>query len=217
MKNPNRNAKLVIFAFLLASLVSTGFVYAVSAESMTVRAEVTPSQAQVGETLTVNIKISNAQNLFGVDVTLDWNKEVLKFISATPLLGVESHPEGVLHESNSYPIDIQDNSNTAGQYHLLATAQGANTEAFSGSGTIVSLKFNVTSAGSTGLSLDVELAQKGNSEVVYPTTSVDSVDIAIPEFPTTALVIALVVAATATAVVSVKLLKNRNLPSPKKF
>jgi hypothetical protein len=220
MKNPNRHAKLIIFTILLVSLASTYFVYTASADTMTVRVEATPSQPQVGETLTVNIKIPNAQNLFGVDVTLDWNSGVLQFISATPLLGVESHSEGVLHESTDYPIVIQDNANTDGQYHLLANAQGSTTASFSGSGTIVTLKFNVTSAGSTGLSLDVELAQKGNTEVVVPATSVDSVNITVPsssptpttpEFPFTTFIVVLVVVATATVVASAKLLRHKNI------
>ncbi|MGB6067156.1 MAG: cohesin domain-containing protein, partial [Desulfomonilaceae bacterium] len=148
MKNPSRQAKIILFAVLLFSLASTFFMYAASADTMTVNAEATPSQPHVGDTLTVDIKIPNAQNLFGVDVTLDWNPSVLQFISATPQLGVESHSGGVLHESNSYPIEIDDNSQTAaGEYHLLATATGQSTPGFSGSGTIVTLKFNVTSTG----------------------------------------------------------------------
>ncbi len=209
MVNP-KHAKTVLFAVLLLSLASTYFVCLASADTMTVNAQATPSQPHVGDTLTVDVKIPNAQNLFGVDVTLDWNPSVLQFISATPQLGVESHSGGVLHESGSYPIEIVDNSQTAaGEYHLLATATGSTTPGFSGSGTIVTLKFNVTSAGSAGLSLDVELAQLGNVNVVVPSTSVDSVNTTVPEFPLTALIVGLVVAATATVIISTKLLKHK--------
>ncbi|MGD6805449.1 MAG: cohesin domain-containing protein [Candidatus Bathyarchaeia archaeon] len=209
--NPKRNVKIALFTVLLFSLASTCFVYAASAETMSVKAEASSSEPKVGDTLTVNVKISNAQDIFGLDVTVDWNPDVLQFISATPQLGVESHPGGVLHESTDYPIDTQDNSNTAGEYHLLATAQGASTAGFTGSGTIVTLTFNVTSTGSTGLSLDVELAQLGNTEIIVPSTSVDTVNATIPEFPTTLLIVAILVAAAATIIASTKLLKNKTI------
>jgi hypothetical protein len=213
MKNPTKQTIRILLAVLLFSLISTVFVYAASAETMTVTAEATTSQVKVGDILTVNIKISNAQNLFGLDVNLNWNPSVLDFVSATPLLGVESHPQGVLHESSSYPIEVDDSSQTGGQYHLLATSTGQSTPGFSGSGTIVTVTFNVTASGSAGLGLTVELAQFGNTEVVVPFTSVDSVTIVIPEFPTIAFIIVLLIAASAAVVVSAKLYKHKPVSS----
>ena len=211
MANPNKLSKIV-FSILLCTLLSLGFVYSASAQTMTVKAEASESQPQVGDTLTVNIKISNAQNLFGVDITLNWNPSLLTVISATPLLGVESHPEGVLHESSTYPIEILENTQTAEQYHLLATSTGSTTPSFSGSGTIATVTFNVTSTGATGLTLDAELSQAGNPDPVVPSTSVDSVNVlAIPEFPTTILISLLVIAVTVTLIIT-KVLKQKTIP-----
>ena len=50
---------------------------------------------QVGQMLTVNMTITNVQNLYALDVTLDWNNSVLEFVSVTLLLGVQAHPGGV--------------------------------------------------------------------------------------------------------------------------
>ncbi|MCL5949005.1 MAG: cohesin domain-containing protein [Candidatus Bathyarchaeota archaeon] len=226
MKNPT---KPIIVAILVCTIVSICFIYTVSAQNTLVRAEASTSQPRVGDTLTVNIKISDAQDLFGVDVTLNWNSSTLKLVSATPQLGVESHSGGVLHESSSFPIEVADNtaSQSDGKYHLLATSTGSSTPAFTGSGTIATVTFTVTSIGSTGLALeDVELSELAADRtvnLVTPSTSVDSVTPVastvsptpvIPEFPTT-LILLLVALATATLAISTKLLKKRTSASLK--
>jgi minor extracellular serine protease Vpr len=178
MKNP---IKAIMVAVLVCTIASICFVYTASAQSTQVKAEVSTIQPHVGDTLTINIKISNAQNLYGVDVTLDWNPSTLALVSATHQLGVESYSGGVLHESSSYPIDVIDNdaSQSDGKYHLLATSTGSTTPAFTGSGTIAVVTFTVTGTGASGLALnDVELSQlasDGTINLVNPSTSVDSV------------------------------------------
>ncbi len=210
-----RKISIVVLSVLLFSLISVCLVFGAAAQNVTVRAEVSSSQPQVGDTLTVTIKLSNAQDVYGVDVALDWNPAVLRAISATPILGVESHSGGVLHESETYPIDVEDDSLTDGQYHLLATSVGASTPGFSGDGTIATVEFNITSAGSTGLALDnVELAIKGNENPVDPSTSVDSVNVVVPEFPVAAIIVGIVVASV-TVVAATKLFKRKMLAPSK--
>ena len=214
MKNPTKSTSKIVLAILVCTLVSISFIYTASAQSTVVKAEASASQPKVGDTLTVYIKISDAQNLFGVDVTLNWNSSTLKLVSATPQLGVESHAGGVLHESSSYPIEVVNNdaSQSSAEYHLLATSTGSTTPAFTGSGTIATVTFTVTSVGSTGLALeDVELSELATDRtvnLVTPSTSVDSVNPIIPEFPTTIIIVILIALATVTVVVSTKLLKT---------
>jgi hypothetical protein len=225
----NYPTKAIILAILVFTIVSACFVYAVFAQSTLVRAEASASQPHVGDTLTINIKISDAQNLYGVDITLNWNTATLKLVSATPQLGVESHPGGVLHETSSYPIELVNNdaSQIDGEYHLLATSTGSTTPAFTGSGTVATLTFTVTSTGDTGLALNddkVELSQlasDGTINLVTPTTTVDPVTpinagvsvspsasaTPVPEFPTTIIIAVLIT--LAFAAVSTKLVKNR--------
>jgi hypothetical protein len=211
----SKPASIIVFTFLLISLVSWGFVFGASAQTTLVKAEASASQPHVGDTLTVNVKISDAQNLYGVDVTLNWNPSALKLISATPQLGVESYSNGVLHESSAYPVDVEVNSQTGdGEYHLLATSTGSSTPSFSGSGTIVTLQFNVTNAGATGLALDVELSQRtsdGQVSLVEPSTTVDSVNTVIPEFPVITVVVGLAIAAGVTILIATKLRRPRPL------
>lgn len=222
MNNPSKATSKIVMAILVFMLFSLCLVYTVSAQSTVVNAEASISQLHVGDTLTVYIKISNVQNLFGVDVTLDWNPSVLKLVSPTPQLGVESHPSGVLHESSTYPIEVVNNnaSQSDGEYHLLATSTGSTTAAFSGTGTIATLTFTVTSTGPIGLELSSELSDKaatgGTANLIDHTDTVDSVNAVIPEFPTITVTIVLVLLATASIVLSAKLLKNRANLSIKK-
>jgi hypothetical protein len=212
MVNHNRG-KPAFFAVLILCLISPCIVYAVSAQSATtVTAEASSSQLKVGDTLTVTLKVSDAVDLYGVDVTLSWNTSVLEAVSATNSLGVESHSNGVLHASSAYPIDVEDDAVTDGQYHLLATSQGSSTPSFSGSGTIATITFNVTGSGSANLSLDdVELSTRdslGEISLVTPQTDVSTVTTTIPEFPVTALIIALAVAAAAIIIIVTKKIGN---------
>lgn len=212
MNNPTTFKYKVVLTFLICTLIIVSFTSVVSAQVSVVRAETSASQPKAGDTLTVNIKISNAENLFGVDVTLNWNPSVLKLVSAIPQLGVESHLGGVLHESSSFPIEVLDNnaSQSSAMYHLLATSIGSSTPGFTGSGTIATVTFTVTALGSTGLALnDVELSIKGSSDVVNPSTSVDSVNPIVPEFSTITIIVLFLFIATASIAITTKLLKNR--------
>ena len=233
MKNPNKSAPKIIITILVCILFSFSLVSNVSAQSTVVKAEASSTQPHVGDTLTVNIKISDVQNLFGVDVTLNWNTAVLNLISATSQLGVESHPDGVLHETSSYPLEVVDNtaSQSTGEYHLLATSTGS-ASAFSGSGTIATVTFKITSAGSTGLTLTSELSDHptsgGTSNLIDHTDTADAVTAVasgssitptpsssstpgasptVPEFSTIAAVTILIIIATVTIALSTKLLK----------
>jgi hypothetical protein len=212
MKNPTTFVSKIVLTILIFTLIMVSFASVVSAQSTVVRAEASTSQPKVGDTLTVKITISNAQNLFGIDVTLYWNSSVLQLVSATPQLGVESHSGGVLHESSNYPIEVVNNdaSQSSATYHLIATSTGSSTPAFTGSGTIAIVTFTVSATGSTALALsDVEISIKGSSDVVTPSTSVDSVNPIIPEFPTVTIIVLFLFIATASIAISTKLLERR--------
>lgn len=225
MKNPSKLASKFFLVLLVCIVIAIGFSPAVSAQNTVVKAEASTIEPNVGNVITVYIKISNAQQLFGVDVTLSWNPSVLTVIAATAQLGVESHSGGVLHESSTYPIEIDSNnvSQSDGQYHLLATSTGLTTPAFTGSGNIATLTFKVTATGSAGLTFDnVELsiiASDGSVSLVTPSTSADTItaiasgssstpNTSVPEFTNIAVLGILIIIATATAL-STKLLRNR--------
>lgn len=179
------------------------------------------SNVRVGETLTVNITIGNVENLYGLDVTFNWNNSALHLQSATSNLGVESHSNGVLHEAAGSPIIVaEDNaSQETSEYHLVATSQGT-ADSFNGSGTIATLTFNVTSLGHSALSLTSELADhplpgETTSEFIAHNDVGGSVDAAaIPEFPQVALLMGLAVFVTAVLLFSKKSFKKNTFQVP---
>ena len=206
-------AKLCIFVLtFVCALLIVYPIQAVEAQSGTVvSVEPAQSNVRVGETVTLNITISNVENLYGVDVTFNWNNSELQLQSATSNLGVESHPQGVLHEASGMPIIVAEEnaSQEIGEYHLVATSQGT-ADSFNGSGTIATLTFNVTSLGHSEIRLTSELAdhpQPGEttSEFITHNDVGGSVDAAtIPEFPEVAVLLLLAVFVTAAMVFSKK-------------
>ncbi len=190
------------------------------AESSGASVNVVPSQnaAKVGETLTVNITVSNVQNLYGIDLTLDWNSSVLKLIDAKPTLGTSAIPDGVLYgdqisnDITAGDVYVNTSLSTASQYHLIATSV-APAASFNGSGNIATLVFNVTSTGNTDLTLQSELADhpepgEANSEPITHNDVNGSVNAAIPEFPQTAILALLAAAVTVALLVSKRLHKR---------
>ena len=209
MKNPLSTITKAILLLSVCALLALYPISAVSAQGTTVKVEPSKTTPIVGETLTVNITISNVQNLYGVDVTLRWNNSALKVLSNTSLLGVESHPNGVLHEN--ILIAEASASQQIGAYTLVATSTSP-AASFSGRGTIATLTFNVTSLGRSTLELETELADKPAADepadfIAHNDVS-SSVDVSIPEFPTLLALAALIVFATAAMVVSKKHIKK---------
>jgi hypothetical protein len=216
MKNPCLSANKKIGLMLVCALIAISSINAALAQSNTVvKAVASSSQPRIGDTLTVNITISNVQNLFGVDVTLSWNTTVLSVTDAKSLLGVESHPEGVLHESGIDTLLVaQDTaSQEIGQYTLTATSVGS-ASAFSGNGIIATLTFNVTNTGATGLQVTSDLsdhpATGQNSNFITHTDTADSVNV-IPEYPSLIVLTLIMALATAALVVSKKRLSKNQV------
>lgn len=201
---------------MLICVLAVCSINAASAADTVVNAQASSSEPKIGETLTVDITISNVENLYGVDVQLSWNPSVLSIIEAKSMLGVEANPGGVLHESGTDTLMVVEDSASqdAGEYSLIATSVGSS-PAFSGSGKIATLTFNVTSAGSSGLTLQSELADKPaageNAEFIEHTDTADNVTTVVPEFSSIAFIAALIVVATGALVVSKKRLNKPKL------
>jgi hypothetical protein len=216
MINPCLNNRKRITLVLVCTLLAVSLVGAVSAQNNTVvRAASSISQPHVGDTLTVNVTISNVQNLYGVDVMLNWNTSVLKVINAKSLLGVESHPEGVLHETASDPLYIAEDTafQELGEYTLVATSAGS-APAFNGNGIIATVTFNVTNTGATGLQVISDLsdhpASGQNSNFIAHTDIADSVNV-IPEYPSLIVLTLIIALATAALVFSKKRLSRNQV------
>lgn len=153
----SKNEKILVITLLLMLLVSSKMAGAASQ----VITMVDPQQNVAGldQQFSVDIKIADAQNLFGLEAKLHWNASVLQLVSTQDFLGIESFPNGVLHEDLDGNI-WKDTNTKADEYTLLATSIGAQTPSFNGSGTIVKLTFSVVGVGSCELTLQTALYDK---------------------------------------------------------
>ena len=200
---------IVVVTLLNLSLIQTAFSQGSSNTKVAINPETT--NAIVGEIITINITLSDVQNLYGIDVTLLWNPSALTFQNVNIWLGVESNPDGVLHEASSADIFVQENTadQENGEYRLVATSV-APAPSFSGSGNIATFTFNVTDTGQSELILTTELADynPSGSNLLDHTDVNGSVNSAIPEFPTATAISILLILGVTTAVFSKKLLKK---------
>ena len=185
----NRKKTSIIVLLFVASLLGVLVVPMVKAQTSTTTVTVTPQSSTpvVGQTFTINIQLSNVQNLYALDVTLDYNSVVLQLVNSKVDLGTSSIPGGVLYGS---PVTDDENNiasgavyyntslSTASEYHLFATSVNP-AGAFSGSGTIATLTFKVTNAGDSNLTLASTLANyapDGTSEPIAHTDVSGTVD-----------------------------------------
>ncbi|HMK95160.1 MAG TPA: cohesin domain-containing protein [Candidatus Limnocylindrales bacterium] len=135
--------------------------------STSVSVEPQNSVSAVSQTLTIRIQINNVQNLYGLDVTLDYDSAILQLANAQPDLGSAAiSGGGVLHGApvttnlnNLQPGSLYYNTSlsTSNEYRIFATSV-ASAPAFSGGGTIVTLTFQVLAAGKSPLTLSSTLA-----------------------------------------------------------
>jgi hypothetical protein len=163
IKFPIEVLSLVTICLLLSPIL------AVSSQMSTVVA-VSPStvSAHLGESFNVTVSLSNVQNLYGLEVILNWDVAVLRVSKVDVRLGVETYSDGVLHESSSSPpIFIAENNltQTEGEYSLVATSM-APASSFSGSGNIVRLTFDPIAVGTSKIDLESQLLD-------YPPTDRD--------------------------------------------
>ena len=139
---------LVMLLFVAALFVVLP-THIVKAQTTTISISPQSNLATVGQTLKVNIQINNVQNLYGVDIALTWDTSMLKLVSNQTFVPV-SNGAGILNGPILFVQESADQS--IGEYNLIATSENP-AGAFSGSGTLATLTFTVTSTGSSALTL----------------------------------------------------------------
>ena len=217
MRTPPKSIKITI-TFLVSILMAIALPVGIAAaQTTTVKAQASNTEPAIGSTFTVDITISNVQNLYGVDVTLSWDHTILRVQSATSSLGIESHAGGVLHN----PVVIVDDTSSqdTAQYHVAAVSQSP-AAAFSGSGKIATVTFSVLKGGHSALTLVSELADKPvageNSNPINHKDVSTSITTLVPEFPTAIALVAFLVLAAASLVFAKKRVPmNAGLPNVK--
>jgi hypothetical protein len=197
MALPKLNTAKILLLILFATLLANILIQPAFPQSSSTTVAINPATTSglLGQTITVNIIISNVQNLYGVDVALFWDPSALAIQNVNLRLGVESHPDGVLHEASGDDIFIQENSidQENGEYHLVATS--------------------VTDIGHSDLILISELGDynPSGSNLIDHTDVDGSVDSVIPEFPSAIAIGIILILVTAATIVY----KRIGKPHPK--
>lgn len=176
-----------------------------------VKIEPQTDSAKIGEEFSVNVTVENVQNLYGVEVTLYWNASFLQIANVDVRLGVESHPDGVLHE----PIIIAENEVIQGQgKYILGATSWDSARSFNGSGNIVKITFNTVGKGNSTLSLETDLYDypppDRDPRVSLPIEHITvngSVEI-IPEFPNVTILFLFMVSTIVTFTISKRVLRR---------
>jgi len=170
--------KTLLWITFLQMLIANQIALASASPETMVKVEPYASTASVGETLIINITLTDVQNLYGLEIVLNWNASVLKMVAVDVRLGFESHPDGVLHEIlGTAPISFYKNETLEEQgKYILAASSTAPAASFNGSGNIVKITFNVTNRGNTKLGLESKLDDKPTSgsvasPIAHTTTS----------------------------------------------
>jgi len=139
----------IVVLLLITSFLVILPIQMVKAQTTTISVSPQNNQVTVGQKLTVNIEISNVQNLYGVDIALTWSTSMLKLDSNQSFVPV-SNGVGIL---NGPVLVVQDTADqTTGEYNLIVTSENP-AGAWSGSATIATLTFTVTSTGQSSLTL----------------------------------------------------------------
>jgi len=94
----------------------------------------------VGTEFTTSVKIVNATNLYGFDISFKWNTTVLDYVSHSVRVPRNTYPDGVLWN----PIlELENKLNqTTGTYSIAYTSMSP-AAAFNGTGTVFTMTFSV--------------------------------------------------------------------------
>jgi len=120
----------------------------------------------------IKVKIANVTNLYGIDLQFTWDPTIIKYVSLTVHIPVETYPDGVLHNP-IIPIrdQVDENATMTGsepgtRYWLSYACMGG--KVFNGSGIIFEMTFKVVGLGTSPLQiLACTLADKDGKPISF--------------------------------------------------
>ena len=161
----------------------------------------------VSDTFTVNITVVDIQNLYSVEVTLNWNSSVLELEEVDIRIG---QSDGVLNN----PFSIVENSTQTGRYTLAALSYEP-APSFNGTGNVVTLTFKAKDSGDSRLDLESQLYDYPPldryppiSEPIAHTTLDGFYSAVLPEIPSGVIFMSALILTTLTVFVLKKVLKK---------
>ncbi len=126
-------------------------------------------------TFKITVKIANVANMYGVDLQFTWDPTIIKYVSHTKKIPVESFPGGVLHSPTiSVKNDVDETASMPGSEpgtrYWLAEAAMLPAKVFDGNGTFFEMTFQVVGLGTSSLNIvAATLADKDGNPIPYTT------------------------------------------------
>jgi hypothetical protein len=196
-----------IFVLFLALnfLIRTSF-----AQGTVVEVLPSSSSGEVGQSFAINIMVVDVQNLYAVDVIVNWNSSVLQLVNIDVRIA-PTDTDGVL-----YNPFIAVNSTYPGYYEISATSQGP--YPFNGTGNIVIIAFSVIGSGYSSINLTKselwdygKVRQSGISMPIDHSTVGGQFSATVVEIPDSAIFLAFTVLTVSALVLSRKMSKKVRL------
>ena len=103
-----------------------------------------PREVAAGQEFSVIVNITSVENLYGLDVQLEWNATAIEYVNHTVTIPVEGTPNGILHEP---VIEIRNEVNQSAGTYWIAYSSVNPASAFTGSGRIVEMSFRAKLSG----------------------------------------------------------------------
>jgi hypothetical protein len=182
---------LFLIILLTLSITFLGALTPTKAETTTV-VYVDPSEVKdvfSPSTFTINVKVANVTNLYGIDVQFAWDPSVIKYVSHVKMIPVETYPAGVLHKTTLSVMDqVDENASMPGSepgtMYWLSEASLAPAKVFNGSGTIFTMTFQVVGLGTSPLKIVAcTLADKSGNPIDYTAKNGEFVNYVPPPPP----------------------------------
>lgn len=99
---------------------------------------------------TVEIKLWNVTNLYGIDIQMSWNASLLNYTHHTVKIPVEKYSDGILHEPG---MNIKDEVDREAGTYWLSYSSMYPAEPFNGSGIVFDVTFKVIGLGKCYLNI----------------------------------------------------------------
>ena len=149
-----------------------------------------------GDNLTISAKIFNLTDscLYGFGIKLTWDPTILNYTSHTMTTGVETYPDGILHETVMTVANIV--NAIGGTYEIAATSMfpAAPFNRTDGNSTIFNMTFNALAFGMCTLNFTLHDLADNNAAPIQHTVYTSDVTV-IPEFPSV-VILPLLISAT---------------------
>ncbi len=166
-----RAAALLILSFLAALLVAPPL----QAQSVAVvRPEPAQLALELGQTATLEIRLENARDLYGIDVGLAFNPAVLEVLDADPnQAGVQMAP-GAFPAPDLVALNAADNASGTARY---VVTQLNPTPPATGSGVVFTVQVRARAAGQTELAIPLVEMSDRDGMLLAVTTGASAIEV----------------------------------------